>query len=185
MSVLKAIATGISVAALCGCAHSAGMTGEAPTATAYAAVNNPSGQQLGIASLSQDPGGTVHIQMKLSGLVPGWHGVHIHSVGSCMGPAFASAGGHFNPEAKHHGMNNPQGPHAGDLPNMIVDASGNANYTASTNRVSLTSGASGLMDADGSALVVHASPDDNMSDPAGNAGARIACGAIRSGTATI
>ncbi|HEY8310995.1 MAG TPA: superoxide dismutase family protein, partial [Gemmatimonadaceae bacterium] len=144
MSVLKVITTSLSVAALFGCAHGGSMAREVSIANGYAVIHNPSGEQLGIANFSQDAGGTVHIQMKLSGLTPGVHGVHLHSVASCVGPAFASAGGHFNPESKHHGLNNPDGPHAGDLPNMMVDASGNANYAASTQRVSMTSGARSL-----------------------------------------
>ena len=121
--------------------------------------------------------------MHVQGLTPGLHGVHFHAVGTCTAPAFASAGGHFNPESMHHGLNNPAGPHAGDLPNMMVDASGNADYEATTSRVSLSPGTNSLFDADGSALVIHAAPDDNMSDPAGNAGARIGCGVIQSGKA--
>jgi len=174
-------ATGAQTSAPAGA--SSGAASGAATANAYAIVNDSSGKQIGIATLTQDATGAVHVQMHAQGLTPGLHGVHFHAVGSCVPPAFTSAGGHFNPEAKHHGLSNPAGPHAGDLPNMTVDASGNANYSATTNRVSLTAGANNLLDADGTALVVHAAADDNMTDPAGNAGGRIGCGAVRSGVA--
>ena len=184
MSILTKIAAALSATTLAACAHSGATLGSsAPSANANAVVMNPAGERLGTATFSQDAGGTVHIHMKLTGLMPGVHGVHIHAVGACVAPAFASAGGHFNPQSKHHGLNNAAGPHAGDLPNLTVDASGNADYEARTSRVSLTPGVNSLFDADGSALVVHATADDNMTDPAGNAGARVACGEIKSGTA--
>ena len=185
MSILKNIAVCASLATLAGCAHSGGMRSEESLANGFARVNDASGKQIGTASLMQDAAGEVHIRMHVQGLTPGLHGVHFHAVGSCIAPAFASAGGHFNPESKHHGLNNPAGPHAGDLPNMTVDGSGSADYTAATHRVSLTPGANSLFDADGTVIVIHAAPDDNMSDPAGNAGARIGCGAIRSGMAPV
>jgi Cu-Zn family superoxide dismutase len=178
---LPVIAFGVPVL-LAACAHSGAMLGGATAAAnAYAVVNDSSGNAVGTAALVQDAAGVVHIEMHAKGLTPGAHGVHFHAVGSCIAPAFASAGGHFNPEGKHHGLSNPAGPHAGDLPNMTADADGNADYTAMTSRVSLTPGAKSLLDADGSALVIHASPDDNMTDPAGNAGARIGCGVVQSG----
>jgi Cu-Zn family superoxide dismutase len=182
MHLTHKLAASISVIALGGCAHT-GRTpgGNSPVANGYSMVDDVNGAKIGTATLSQDAGGTVHISMHVTGLTPGVHGVHVHGVGSCVAPAFASAGGHFNPESKHHGTSNPAGPHAGDLPNMTVDADGSANYEASTKMVSLTPGANGLFDADGSALVIHAAPDDNMTDPAGNAGARIGCGKIQSG----
>lgn len=161
---------------------SAGAPAGTATANAYAIVSDSSGRKIGTATLTQDASGIVRVQMHAQGLTPGLHGVHFHAVGSCVPPAFTSAGGHFNPEAKHHGLSNPAGPHAGDLPNMTVDPAGNADYSATTNRVSLTAGPNSLLDADGSALVVHATADDNMTDPAGNAGGRIGCGAVQSGT---
>jgi superoxide dismutase, Cu-Zn family len=184
MPILKTVVAGLSVSTLAACASSgAPLRAAPPAATAHAVAMSSAGAPIGTATLTQDAGGTVHVAMKVAGLTPGVHGVHIHAVGSCVAPAFTSAGGHFNPESKHHGLNNPSGPHAGDLPNMTVDSSGNADYEARTSRVSLTPGANSLFDADGSALVIHATADDNMSDPAGNAGARVACGEIKSGTA--
>ncbi len=184
MSIWNRIATGAAVCTIAACSQSGRpVASSAPTANAHAAVMNTAGERIGMATLTQDVGGTVHVHLKVSGLTPGLHGVHIHAVGSCVAPTFASAGGHFNPQSKHHGLNNAAGPHAGALPNMTVDASGNAEYDARTSRISLTPGANSLFDADGSAIVVHATADDNMTDPAGNAGARVACGLIQSGTA--
>ena len=184
MSMLKKVVACLPLAVLGGCAHSGAPLGGSPSvANGYAVVTGASGNRVGTASLTQGATGTVRVRMHVQGLTPGAHGVHFHAVGSCVAPAFASAGGHFNPESKHHGLDNPAGPHAGDLPNMTVDALGNADYDATTNRVSLTPGANSLFDADGSALVIHAAPDDNMTDPAGNAGTRIGCGQIQSGMA--
>jgi Cu-Zn family superoxide dismutase len=100
-------------------------------------------------------------------------------VGKCEPPDFASAAGHFNPEGKKHGLLSPQGPHAGDLPNLPVaaDGTGQLNYVA--RGVTLGSGSGSLFDADGTAVVIHAGPDDHKTDPAGNSGARIACGVIQ------
>src|SRR5690606_11945130 len=101
--------------------------------------------------------------------------------GECTPPDFTSAGGHFNPTAAQHGLENPDGPHAGDMPNIEVGADGTASVTVENDRITLSEGPNSILDADGSALMIHASADDNVSDPAGNAGARIACGVITSG----
>jgi Cu-Zn family superoxide dismutase len=184
MSVLNSVVACVPLVVIAACSSSgAPLGGSTSAANGYAVVNDAGGNRIGTATLTQGATGTVRIRMHVQGLTPGLHGVHFHAIGSCVAPAFASAGGHFNPESKHHGLNNHEGPHAGDLPNMTVDASGTADYDAATSRVSLTPGAHSLFDADGSALVIHAAPDDNMSDPAGNAGARIGCGAIQSGVA--
>ena len=105
------------------------------------------------------------------------HGLHIHTVGACT-PDFAAVGGHFNPTTAQHGLDNPSGPHAGDLPNLEIDADGNGTYEATTTLVTLDQGDNSLFDSDGSALVIHADPDDLITDPAGNSGDRIACGII-------
>lgn len=181
-----------SIAALGACSQSAKTADSTATTamgtvttTAHAIVNDSTGKQLATATFTQDSAGKVHVDIHAEGLTPGQHGVHFHAVGTCTAPTFASAGGHFNPDStKHHGLNNPAGPHAGDLPNMLVDSTGKADYTAVTSTVSLTPGAMSLFDADGSALVIHATADDNMSDPAGNAGARVGCGVIQSGAAS-
>ena len=93
-------------------------------------------------------------------------------------PVFESAGDHFNPTKAQHGSANPRGPHAGDLPNITIDANGRGHLEATLKRVSIETGARSLFDADGSAIVIHADPDDLRTDPSGNSGARIACGVI-------
>lgn len=147
-------------------------------AQASVQLRDGSGAVVGSATLSEEPGGYVKIAGNASGLKAGVHGYHIHAVGKCEGPAFTSAGGHFNPGAKQHGFLNPAGPHAGDLPTLAVGADGVANLAAANERVTLSTGANTLFDADGSALVIHADPDDLLTDPTGNAGARVACGVI-------
>jgi Cu-Zn family superoxide dismutase len=105
--------------------------------------------------------------------------VHIHAVGRCQPPDFASAGGHFNPTGQEHGVLNPRGPHAGDLASVTVGADGRGRLETTTEMVSLLSGPTSILDPDGSALVVHARGDDFRTDPTGNSGDRIACGVIR------
>jgi Cu-Zn family superoxide dismutase len=99
--------------------------------------------------------------------------------GKCEGPTFMSAGSHINPSGARHGAKNPNGPHAGDLPNATGDAE--THYVAKTMRVTIDGGAAAIFDADGTAIVIHAAPDDEMTDPTGNSGARIACGVIERG----
>jgi len=144
---------------------------------ASATLKDASGQVIGSAHFTEDATGIVHVNVYVKSLTPGLHGIHIHAVGSCS-PTFAAAGGHYNPLNHQHGLDNPNGPHAGDLPNLMVNKAGVAHLNASTNRVTVSSGATTLFDADGSALVIHAGPDDQVTDPAGNSGDRIACGVI-------
>jgi Cu-Zn family superoxide dismutase len=144
---------------------------------AAAPLRNAEGQVLGMAIFTQEAQG-VRISVTVKGLSPGEHGIHIHSVGKCEPPDFLSAGPHFNPTNKKHGLTNPEGPHAGDLPNLVVSEDGSAVYEHITDRVTLTPGELSLFDEDGSSLVIHAGPDDQMTDPAGNSGARVLCGVI-------
>lgn len=146
---------------------------------ASATLRNPAGDVIGSARLTEDATGIVHVNVHVKGLAPGLHGIHIHATGSCR-PSFAAAGGHHNPQGHEHGLENPQGPHAGDLPNIEIDENGNAIYEATTDRIDLgDTGELAIFDADGSALIIHAQPDDQMTSPAGNSGDRIICGVIR------
>jgi len=140
-------------------------------------IKNTQGKSIGTASLRETSEGML-IAVNVKGLPEGLHAVHIHSVGKCEGPAFASAGGHFNPLGKKHGLKNPDGPHAGDLPNLYVNKDGVGRYEALMETMTLGSGETSVFDSDGSAIVIHATADDNVTDPAGNSGGRIACGVI-------
>ena len=140
-------------------------------------LKTPGGEMVGTATFTQESGG-VHLQGKFLGLPPGQHGIHVHAVGKCDAPDFMSAGGHFNPTSKQHGLNNPQGAHAGDMPNLTIGSDGTGTVDAMLKDVSLASGTGSLFGPDGTALVIHANPDDLKSDPAGNAGGRVACGVI-------
>ena len=145
--------------------------------TATADLRNGSGQSVGTVQLTQ-VGNAVRIVLDAKGVPPGLHGVHIHAVGKCDPPDFTSAGPHFNPTGKQHGALNPQGSHAGDLPNLNVAADGSGRFETATEQITLGAGATSVWDTDGSALVIHAAPDDFKTDPTGNSGARIACGVI-------
>ncbi len=141
-------------------------------------LRSPYGAVVGNATVIPDPAGGVKFSVQVKGLPPGKHGFHIHTVGKCEGFDFASAGAHFNPENKQHGSQNPQGPHAGDLPNLTVAADGSGTLEYTNKLVSLGTGANSLFKSDGTALVIHAGEDDEKTDPTGNSGARIACGVI-------
>lgn len=133
---------------------------------------NQAGQSVGTVSAWQTAGG-VGIRILASGLPHGIHGIHVHSVGRCDGPKFESAGPHWNPASRKHGLSNPAGPHGGDLPNVTVAANGVISTIVTVPGASLSAGS--LADADGAALVIHARADDNVTDPSGNSGDRIAC----------
>jgi Cu-Zn family superoxide dismutase len=147
------------------------------TATATAALKDVQGKQIGIAVVTESAEG-VRIALDISKLPAGAHGFHIHSVGKCDLPDFKSAGPHFNPDGKKHGMKNPDGPHAGDLPNIEVGADGTVKTAVKTKQVTLGAGKNSLFPEGGTSFVIHADPDDERTDPAGNSGARIACGVI-------
>ena len=139
-----------------------------------------SGQTVGSVRAWQTAGG-VTFRVEATGLPHGVHGIHVHSVGRCDPPDFTSAGSHWNPLARKHGLSNPQGPHAGDLPNVEVAANGVLSTTvtlAGANLFAPPGSPGALLDADGAALVIHAGADDNVTDPSGNSGARIACAVI-------
>ena len=153
---------------LAGCAY------DEPHGGAPMPLINGGGQTIGSIRAWETAGG-VTFRIDAAGLEHGLHGVHVHSVGRCEGPDFASAGPHWNPLGKKHGMNNSAGPHSGDLPNVEVAANGVLGTTVVLPGASMTS----LLDADGAALVIHAAADDYMTDPSGNSGARVACAVIR------
>jgi Cu-Zn family superoxide dismutase len=151
-------------------------------AAARVVMYDPSGAPVGTALITQDRNGMVAVDIASITLPAGQHGIHFHEVGKCEGsttPAFSTAGGHYNPAGRQHGLQNPNGPHAGDNPNITIPASGVGAVSFSTDRVSLTPGPVTLLDADGSALVIHAGADDQVTNPSGNSGGRIACGVVQ------
>jgi Cu-Zn family superoxide dismutase len=132
-----------------------------------------------VARATVEPNGQgLRLRIEATGLPAGAYGAHIHMTGRCDAPDFASAGGHWNPMSRQHGSENPQGPHMGDLPNLVVDANGTGSLTFDVPHGTLRGGDHGLLDTDGAAVIVHASPDDYRTDPSGNSGARIACGVL-------
>ena len=145
---------------------------------ASAVIRNADGDVIGSAEFVEDGVGVVHVNVHVKGLSTGEHGIHIHAVGACA-PTFAAAGGHHNPLGHQHGLDNPLGAHAGDLESLTVNASGVGHLNSKTELATLSTGPTTIFDADGSALIIHANPDDQVTDPTGNSGARIACGVIQ------
>ena len=124
---------------------------------------------------------TGQLAVSVTGLTPGEHGMHIHETGSCTPPDFKSAGNHLNPAAKQHGLLSPEGPHAGDLPNLLVEDDGSADTTLTVDRNLLAEGPSSMLGSQQRAFVTHGDPDDQKTDPSGNSGARVVCGVIERG----
>jgi Cu-Zn family superoxide dismutase len=171
---------GMCAAGLAAQASSASGAGAGLTATAV--MVDAEGRGIGEARLQQVLGGVL-LRLDLKNATPGVHALHIHDVGRCDGPSFESAGPHYSPEAHKHGFLNTRGPHAGDLPNIFVPASTELSVEFLVRDVTLSPGPHSLLDANGSALVIHAGKDDYKSDPAGESGGRLGCGPIvRSGT---
>ncbi len=140
---------------------------------------NSEGKEIGKATLTEHQKG-VHILLQAKDLSPGVKGIHFHETAKCEKPTFETAGGHFNPTGKEHGFQNTKGYHAGDLPNIEVDKDGTIELETISPAVVLTAGKSNsLLDADGSALVIHENADDYETDPSGNSGKRIVCGEIK------
>lgn len=143
----------------------------APT-RAVATLRTADGKNVGTVTLLP-AGEGMRLAVQVKGLPAGEHGIHIHTTGKCEGPKFESAGAHWNPAGKKHGLENPQGSHAGDLTNLTIGADGSG-----ITNTTLTGSTADLLDADGAALVIHAKPDDQKTDPSGDSGDRIACGVL-------
>ncbi|MBD1223413.1 superoxide dismutase family protein [Virgibacillus halodenitrificans] len=149
-----------------------------PDKTREVEMYNADGDLVGNAKISEKPDG-VSIKLKLEGLSPGLHGIHVHEYPSCKGPDFKSAGSHFNPEGKEHGLMYPKGAHLGDLPNIEADAGGLVDTELLLAGATLSEGKKSILTGDGTSLVVDEGKDDGVSQPAGNSGARIICGEIK------
>lgn len=176
--LIPAVLLAASALALGGCAtaNDAPASSQAPLATG--AIRNAEGIQIGSARLT-GTASAMALTVEVSGLQPGTYGTHIHTVGRCDAPGFTTAGGHWNPTSRQHGRLNPAGSHHGDLPNLVVGADGRGNFTAPV--TGALTGEGGVFDADGAAVVVHAGPDDEHTDPTGNSGGRIACAVLQRG----
>ena len=168
---MKRIAAILAAAALTGAAHANTVTSD---------IIGAKGDKIGTLTVADAPTGVMlTIEIGPGGLTPGWHGNHLHAVGDCSDVGtFKKSTGHINPSGKKHGLMNPDGPDNADLPNIYVHADGSAHAQIFSSRVSLK-GAVALLDADGSALVIHANPDDHMTQPIGGAGGRVACAALK------
>ncbi|QDP18848.1 superoxide dismutase family protein [Sphingomonas xanthus] len=178
-----------SLVALAACSQSqdAEQTGNAPLAAdnvAAAAESVPlldgSGKEIGRVEIGEDANG-VTLRLAANGISAGTHGVHLHTIGRCDGPKFESAGGHWNPENRQHGRDNPEGAHLGDLANISA-GSDEATTVFLVGGVSRTGPGNALGDADGTSLVIHADADDYKTDPSGNSGGRIACAVLAAPT---
>ena len=142
-------------------------------------LKDAQGKSVGTAIIwDHNPGGGVGIELKLHDLPPGEHALHFHQNAKCEAPDFKSAGPHFNPDGKKHGLENPEGHHAGDMKNFTVDANGKAKFRTADKDVNLGDDSHSLFSNGGTAIMIHAKGDDMKTDPAGNAGDRIACGVI-------
>lgn len=174
------IATAAALAAGLG----AGSVATASASHAEARLVDANGASVGWARFTEDATGTLHVNVHVKGLAPGLHGIHLHATGSCVlgtTPTFSSAGGHHNPLGHQHGLDSPTGAHAGDLPNLVVNGAGVGHLDATSDLATLSAGPTTLFDANRSAVVIHALPDDQVTDPTGNSGGRIACGVIEAG----
>ena len=163
---------------LAGCTTN-GTSTESPLAAgrvATATLMTAAGKDVGTVTVREVDGG-LSVSVDARDLSPGMHGAHLHTIGKCEAPDFASAGGHWNPTGMKHGSMNPQGPHEGDMPNLMIGADGRGKLTTRLAGGSFDA----LMDADGAAMVIHAAADDLKTDPSGNSGARLACGVLAKG----
>lgn len=177
MVMAAAMSAGLAVA---GCASYP--DAEPPVApapyTANADLRNAAGLAVGTASATQ-VGSDIRVRVDGTNLPMGAHGIHVHMMGVCTPPGFESAGGHWNPTGHKHGKDNPAGMHKGDLPNILIGADGRGTLEYTLPNALVAGSTAAMLDTDGAALVIHANADDNRTDPSGNSGGRIACGAFR------
>ena len=173
MTTIRQVRSGLLAALLC-----AGVALPAAAQTASAPLKDAQGKEIGAVNLTQTPRGVL-INVSVKGLPPGEHAFHVHAVGKCE-PPFTTAGGHFNPDGKKHGLMAADGAHAGDMPNLHIPQSGELTVEIVNAAITLEKGKpNSVFDADGSALVIHAGSDDYKTDPTGEAGGRIACGVVQ------
>jgi Cu-Zn family superoxide dismutase len=151
-----------------------------PAPAATAELRNAAGERVGVATFTRNDAGAT-LAVSVGGLSPGEHGIHLHQNGDCTPPDFAGAGDHFNPSKRQHGLSNPEGPHAGDLPNLLVEPDGSADASLPIAPELLGTGDRSIVSPQPGALVIHARPDDQRTDPSGNSGDRVVCGVVRSG----
>jgi len=168
-----------TLTATAACSHG-GTGGPNPKPFASGTFLNADGDRVGLATLT-DSAGTVRLGVSASQLSPGPHGLHFHAQGTCTPPDFTSAGSHFNPDGRKHGRLNPDGPHLGDLPNLIAGSDGSADTSFTVAHDLAGPGAHSVLQPGGTALVIHAKPDDERTDPSGNSGDRVACAMIEAG----
>lgn len=170
VGVLTALAAGVALA-------------QGTNSAATAELRDGDGNPVGAAEFVEGEGGVAITVSVTGGVEAGEHGIHVHEKGDLSDPSFESAGGHFNPTDAQHGFDNPQGPHAGDLENITVAENGTASYSYVNDRITLSAGSNSILDGDGSALIIHAMPDDNQTDDdpetgPGMSGDRIAAGEV-------
>jgi Cu-Zn family superoxide dismutase len=175
MNIRPTLAIALGVFVMAACAQDEAIAPASSGSGAAATLRDAGGRPVANAT-AMASAGQLRVRVEAAGLAPGTYGVHLHAVGRCDPPDFATAGPHWNPGGRQHGSQNPQGPHLGDLPNLMVGTDRDGSLEFAIAGGTLTGGAAALLDADGAAVVVHASPDDYRTDPSGNSGARIACG---------
>jgi superoxide dismutase, Cu-Zn family len=181
MTPMQLALTGLLATLVLAAACSHGVTrGPNPKPFASGTFRNAAGDRVGLATLT-DSAGTVRLGVSASQLSPGPHGLHFHAQGTCTPPDFTSAGSHFNPDGRRHGRLNPEGPHLGDLPNLIAGSDGSADTSFTVAHDLAGPGARSLLQPGGTALVIHAKADDERTDPSGNSGDRVACAVIEPG----